>query len=575
MAGLPSPDEVGRQWCEAYPPGVPPSYDYPAVPVTRFLDDAARDFPVRTALRYAGRDWTWSQTRDLTDRAAARLADLGVAAGDRVALVSPTTPAAAIVSFAVWRLGAVLVPLDPTLPGPRMVDRLEQVEPVVVVTDVNALDAVQAARPRLPGLRHVVATEPVRWAGGLGGRLAPLLGVLRGARRIRPDDDVVVLDDVLDGGPALVRQRATTPSAPAVIVFTGGTTGAGRPLVLTHGNLVANAFQTRLWVPDMRSGHEVLLGALPLWHAYGLTSVLLTGTLAAACMVLLPRPDGASLLDAIESERVTIFPGVPRMYDALVAAADGSRDLSSLHVSVSGGARLEARTREGFERVVATARLRQGYGQSETSPLTIASPVYGDSDPDAVGLPVTDTVAIVRRLDDPDQRATTGRIGELLVAGPQVMAGYWEGPDTAPTSPGEWHATGDLASVDASGSFTVHGRLDDVVERDGVRIIPALVEAALRAHPAVQRAALVAVPRPDGGAVAVAVAVPERRVTVDELHGHLARVLDRDLLPDHVVLRERLPESVLGKVLRRQLCEELTAGLADLAEARDGEVVAR
>ena len=567
MSPLPAPGEVARPWCHAYPPGVPPHHDYPAVPLTRFLDDAARDHPVTTALRFRGRSWTWSEVRDLVDRTAARLADLDLAAGERVALVAPTTPASVVVSFAVWRLGAVLVPLDPTQPADQLGTRLREVEPAVVVSDVGALDALAPVRPQLPGLRHVVATDPARWVGGLQRRLAPLLGRLRGRRVVRRDDDVLVLDALLDGGPALVRQHATTPRTPAAVLFTGGTMRAGRPVVLTHGNLVANAFQTRLWVPDIRTGHEVLLGALPLWHAYGLTSVLLAGALAASTIVLVPRPDAQVLLDAIEQERPTIFPGVPQLYERIARAAAGTRrDLSSLRVCVSGGAPLEPPTVTAFEALAAGVRLRQGYGQSETSPLAIASPVYGPVDPGTVGLPVTDTVAIVRRLDDPTQRAPTGEIGELLLAGPQVMAGYWRGPDRPPEAPGEWLATGDLASVDERGCFTVHGRLGDVVHRRGVRIIPAVVEGALRRHPAVARAALVAVPGRDGTTAAVAVAVPRpgQQVTADELHGHLVAELAPELCPDQVVLRDRLPDSVLGKVLRRVLRDELAAALPDL-----------
>lgn len=574
MSGLPAPADVDRPWCDSYPPGVPPRYDYPMVPLTRFLDDAARDYPVTDALRFRGRSWTWSELRDLVDRVAARLSGLGVQPGERIALVSPTTPASVVVSFAVWRLGAVLVPLDPSLTDEELTDRLRSTGPAVVVSDVAALDALAAARPQLPHVRHVVATDPVRWLGRVQRRLAPLLGRLRGRRAATRDDDVHLLDDLLDGGPALIRQHVTTPATPAVVLFTGGTMRTGRPVVLTHGNLVANAFQTRLWVPDMRSGHEVLLGALPLWHAYGLTSVLLTGALAASTIVLVPRPDAQLLVEAIEDERPTLFPGVPRMYDRIArAAAGGGHDLSSLRVCVSGGAPLERATQEAFEAVAEGVRLRQGYGQSEASPLAIASPVYGPVTPGTVGLPVTDTVAIVRRLDEPDERADPGEIGELLLAGPQVMAGYWRGPDEEPDAPGEWLVTGDLASVDDHGVFRVHGRRGDLVHRDGVRIVPAVVEEALVRHPAVARAALVAVPTPDGTDVAVAVVVPHpgTTVSVDELHGHLARELDREVRPDHVVVRQHLPDSVLGKVLRRVLRDQLAAQLPDLVAVERSE----
>ncbi len=550
------------------------------VPLTRFLDDAARDFPVGEALRLGGSSWTWSELRDLVDRAAAQLADLGVIAGDRVGLITPNTPAAVVVSFAVWRLGAVLVPMDPSLPAGELADRLVSVEPAVVVCDVVALDAVSAVRHMLPGLRHVIATDPLRWLRGRERLRAGVRSRLARRRAVRRDDDVLLLDVLLDGGPALVRQAPTTPSSPAAILFTGGTTGLGRGVVLTHGNLVANAFQTRLWVPDIRSGREVMLGAVPFWHVYGLTSVLLTGALAASTIVLVPRPDAATLIEVIGRDRPTLFPGVPRLYARIAAHPDAAdADLSSLRVAVSGGAPLEPVTAAAFEGVADGVRLRQGYGQSETSPLTHAVAVYGEVTPDAVGLPVTDTVSIVRRLDAPDEQAGPGEIGELLVSGPQVMAGYWRGVGEPLDQPGEWHATGDLATVTPKGVFHVLGRMADLIERDGHRIVPALVEGALLDHPAVRRAVVVAVPR-DGApdeVIAVVVPRPKTRVTGLALETHLEAQLDAKDLPDAVVLRREIPESMLGKVLRRTLRTELAAERSarpDELHHPDGEVLA-
>lgn len=575
LSQLPDPASVTRPWCNAYPPGVPPRYAYPVVPLTRFLDDAARDFPVGDALQFRSRSWTWSQLRDLVDRAAAQLADLGLQAGDRLGLITPTTPAAVVVSFAAWRLGAVLVPLDPSLATAELADRLRAVEPTIIVTDMMALDAVDAVRDEMPGLRHVVATDPLRWLTARDRLRASLFGATRRRRTVRPDDDVLLLDTLLVAGPALVRQAPTMPDTHAAILFTGGTTGLGRGVVLTHGNLVANAFQQRLWVPDIRSGHEVVLGALPLWHVFGLTSVLLTGALAGAKLVLVPRPDAGEVIEVIQRERPTLFPGVPRLYQAIADhPAAAKADLSSIRVAVSGGAPLAHSTIGAFERLATGARLRQGYGQSETSPLTHASPVYGEVLEGGVGLPVTDTVAIIRHLDDPEQRADADEVGELLVSGPQVMAGYWAGAGQSLDQPGMWHATGDLATVTEDGRFRVLGRLADLINRDGHRIIPDTLEAALLAHPAVARAVVVGVPAPSSVSVAVsgvgdvigrdqvvAVVVPRgrARVTSYALEAHLAQLLDPLDLPDAVVLRRAIPESLLGKVLRRSLRIELAA----------------
>lgn len=549
---------------------MPVTYRYPSVPVTRFLDDAARDFPTTAALRFRGRGWAYAELRDLVDRAAALLLDLGVRAGDRVALVAPTTPAAVVSTFAAWRVGAVLVPLDPGLDTEVLEDRLGSVAPSVVVVDVGSLDAVQAARPRLADLRHVVVTDAAAWLRPRARVLAQVAGRLGRRRTVAPDDDVVVLDDLLGGGPALVRQVAVLPGDPAAVLWTGGTTGEGRGVVLSHGNLVANAFQTRLWVPDVRAGHETLLAALPLWHSYGLTATLLTGVLSAATIVLVPRPEVGAVLDAVESEGVTLLPGAPQLYEQLVRADGvGARDLSSVRAAVSGGAPLEPSTRYAFEEVTG-GRLRQGYGLTEAGPLTHANPIYGRTVDAAVGLPVTDTVALVRDLDDPEQLLGPDEVGELLVAGPQVMAGYWRGPGVDPAPPGAWLATGDVAEVAADGVCRVHGRVDDLAHRDGRRILPSVVEQALREHPGVARAVAVGVDQDgapdtrDQQLHVVVVARPRARLTADELRVHLGQLLDPALLPDRVHLHDELPTSVLGKVLRR----EVRAALA--ATTRDG-----
>jgi len=537
---------------------VPVSYRYPSVPVTRFLDDAARDYPTATALRFRGRSWQYGELRDLVDRGAALLLDLGVRTGDRVALVTPTTPAAVVATFAAWRVGAVLAPLDPDLRPDVLRDRLVGLAPSVVVADVGALDDVLAVRPDLPGLRHVVASDPAAWLRPRERVLASLAARVGRRRAVRPDDDVVEFDLLLQGGPALVRQVATLPTEPAAVLFTGGTTGDGRGVVLTHGNLVANAFQSRLWVPDVRAGGEVVLATVPLWHSYGLTAGLLTGVLAAATVVLLPESGPEAVLDAIEAERVTLLPSVPRLYEALVRA-DGvaGRDLSSVRAAVSGGAALEAGVRHAFEQVTG-GRLRQGYGLTEAGPITHANPVYGRTVDGAVGLPVTDTVALVRDLDDPERVLAPGELGELMVAGPQVAPGYWEGPGSAPDPVGPWLATGDLAEVDADGVCRVHGRVEDLAHRDGRRIVPAVVERALLEHPGVARAVVVGVGDGDDQRLhALVVARPRARLTTEELRVHAGQLLAPDLLPDRVHVRDELPESVLGKVLRHELRAEL------------------
>lgn len=534
----------------------------PDGPVTVLLDRAARSHPTVDGLVHAGRRWTWSAVRDLVDRAAAMLAADGVGLGDRVAVVGPATPATVVALFAAWRLGAVVVPIDGTLPVDVLGRRLVAVAPSAVVTDLRALDAVDAARPRLPGCRVVRVTDPARW-GTARRRAAALVGTLAGRRRaVGPDDDVAVFDELLDDGPALVRQGAVERSSPAAIVWTAGTTGPGRPIVLTHGNLLANAVQVREWVVDLRDGRESVLVALPPWRGEGLGAALLPATLAAATIVLLEDAGPDAVARAIEDEQVTLLAGTPTLHAGL---ADRVRvgDLASLRTALSVGAPLAGGVVRSFEEVVPGARLRQAYGLAESTAVALACPVYGEIHGGPVGLPVSGTRAVVATLDDPGVLAQPGELGELLVAGPQVMAGAWRGPDEPVEAPGPWLRTGDAATVDEHGVFTLDGRVAELLVRDGVVVVPSRVERALRRHRRVADAVVLGVDDPAGGSRVVAVVVPagRGRPSVRRLAARLGSQLRPVELPDEFVVRRRLPLLPTGEPDRRRLRRELAAEL--------------
>lgn len=553
---LPEPGDLARPWTDAYPPGVPVTFRYPAVPVTRFLDDAARDFPLADALVHGAARWTHGELVGVVDRAAAVLADLGLRAGERVAVVGGATPITVVALLAVWRCGGVAVPLDPDLTAARLATRLAAVAPCLVVTEVRALDGVLAARAGLPSLRHVVVGDPGAWAGR-GARLRA--GLLRRAGRRRvvvPDDDVVEFESVLRGGPSLSRQVVRLPTDPAVVVWSSGTGDIeGSPVVLTHGNLVASAFQSRLWVPEVRAGREVVCCGLAPFDAAGLVGGLLSGLLAAATVVLVDRPTGESLLDAVTTHGVTLLSGPPVLFAAMTTAARGQRaDLVSVRVALAVGAHLPVGVRLGFEEVTG-GRLRAALTITRATGLTHASPVYGRTRDGAVGLPVTDTVAAVRDLDDPTRLAAPGEVGELLVAGPQVTtARLVDGVPVVGDGAGGWLATGDIAAVDVDGVFRLHGRVAEAIVRDGHRTLPADVETALLDHPRVGQAAAFHTPGPDG-ALLHAVVVPRGRARLDvqELRTHLGPLLDAVDQPDRLHVRPDLPTTPTGRILRREL----------------------
>lgn len=463
MSELPDPSTLPRPWIAAYPPGVPPTYRYPPVALSRFLDDAARDYPDVAATWFRRATIDYAGLKASTDAFAGSLRELGVGPGTHVAVALPNVPAFVIAAFATWRRGAVLVPVDPTLPEDELAKLLAHTEAEVLVCASPDVPRINRVRGRLPALGHVVASGIEQWLRPRARIVAPLRGRRTGwYRRLRPDDDVLSFEELVGGGPTVERQADVGPDDTAALLTTSGTRGPRKSVVLTHRNLVANAFQARLWMPDVQAGRERLLAVLPFSHAYGLTLGMLTGVLAASTLVLLPRFDVDETLRTIDRQRPTLFPGVPTMYRELATSPEvGDHDLRSIRACVSGGAPLPAEVAAEFERVTGGARLREGYGLTEAGPLTHASPIYGRHTPGTIGLPVTDTVACILDPGDRGRLLPAGEAGELAVAGPQVMVEYWkQSEETATALRDGWLLTGDLAVQDEVGTFRIVGRTD-------------------------------------------------------------------------------------------------------------------
>lgn len=558
---MPDPATVDRPWLASYPPGVPGTYAWPEVALPRLLDDAARDFPELPAVTWVGGSRTWSQVDELADRVAAALVRDGVTPGDRVALALSNGPAAVATAFGTWRAGAVLVLLDPTLPAPAREAVLDATAPRVTVTDRDELLPPAAGR--------TVLARPEDWATpGRWGRLRRRLGLPR--RSVTPselaEDGPVDWSTWLAGAPDATPPTAGStlpapdPDDPAVLAPTGGSTGHRRIATLTHRNLVANAFQARLWVPDVQAGRERVLVATPLTHPLGLTVGMLAGTLSGATLVVPPALDGRTLADTIATERPTLFPAVPALLRAIVEAGESATrrhpvDLSSLRVCLVGGAPLPPDLAARFRALSQEGRVREGYGISEASPLTHANPVYGRSHGGRGGLPVTGTVSVVVDPEDPSVVLPVGHVGRLAVHGPQVMAGYWQDPDaTAAVLRDGWLLTGDLAVMDASGHVGIVERLVDVVVTDAGAVFPADVEAVLALHPDV--AAVRAGGRPTlhgtDEVVATVELVPDATGTADDLVVHCHTHLPPHAVPAQVEVVEALPAPATAALVRRR-----------------------
>ena len=560
-------------WLAAYPAGVPADFAFPQVPLTRLLDDAAGAFPSRVAISYAGRTITYRQLVADVDRFAGSLRELGVRAGDRVAIVLPNCPQFVVGLFAAARIGAVAVPCNPLATAAELRDELAMVTPTALLCLDRSVANVREAAPDLPE-QHVVVASLLDYYPP-SARLA-LRSPMPKSRRRRAR----LTADVPAGMPsfrALLRSGRPARQVQldaardiAVLQFTGGTTGLPKAAMLSHANLVANAYQTRLWLPDATAGRETTLGVLPLFHVFGLTMCVLITVLLGGRLVLLPRFDLDLVLEAIDTERPTLFPGVPPIYQAIVDAPDVRRhDLSSIRVCISGAMKLPVATQDRFTRITG-ARLVEGYGTTETSPATHCNPVAGQGKRGTVGVPLPGTQARIVDQSDPTRELDVGTDGELAVRGPQVFRGYWapavEPPGAEPTVDADgWFLTGDLARMDADGYFTIVDRKKDVIIAGGFNIYPAEVESVIASVEGVADCCVVGLPDRYRGETVKAYVVPHdgAQVTEHQVIDVCSRELSAYKVPKMVELRHDLPKSVVGKALRRVLVAEEQAKGAD------------
>ncbi|HZD69600.1 MAG TPA: long-chain fatty acid--CoA ligase [Actinomycetes bacterium] len=552
--------EVATPWLDNYPPGVPEHVEIPDISLARLLADAARDYPHAPALHFEGRTMSYAELADRAWRFAGALAKLGVKKGTRVGLILPNCPQAVVAFFGTLRIGGVVVQNNPLYTERELDHQLGDADVEVVVCLDLVHERVKALRERL-GLREVIVTSVLDELPTVKRRLAPYTRRGREATAvIGRDEPVRRWREVLRQGTEKPPEATVDPAVDlALLQYTGGTTGVAKGVMLSHGNMVANVEQVRAWFPDADPGHEVMMAVLPFFHVYGLTVCMLLGVRLRAALVLLPRFDLEQVLGAIDRYRPTLFPGVPTMYVAINnAVAKGGHDLSSIKACLSGAAALPMEVAERFERF-SGGRLVEGYGLSESSPVATANPIYGKRKAGTIGMPLPDTLARVADPTDPSRTMPVGEAGELAIRGPQVMQGYWNRPDeTAQVLRDGWLLTGDMAVMDDEGYFSVVDRKKDLIIAGGYNIYPREVEEVLYEHPKVEEVCVAGVPDAYRGEMVKAYVVLRRgeQATSDELREFAKSRLAAYKVPRMVELRDELPKTMVGKVLRRALLEE-------------------
>ncbi|MER6356332.1 long-chain fatty acid--CoA ligase [Streptomyces sp. NPDC001634] len=487
--------------------------------LAEFLVETAGRQPGRPVLRLGPQVTTYAELDERSARAAALLRAEGVRPGDRVALMLPNVPEFVVLYYGVLRAGAIVVPMNPLLKTRETEYHLND-SGAVLLFEWHQAPGEGAQGAAAAGVRHI-AVEPSVFAELLAGH-EPLSGVTETA-----GEDV------------------------AVLLYTSGTTGRPKGAALTHAGLRHNTDVNATLIQRMTS-EDVVVGCLPLFHIFGQICTMSVAVRSGASLVLIPRFDPGTVLDAIARERATVFEGVPTMYAALLQHP-AEADVSTLRMCISGGASLPVEVLHGFERRFGCMVL-EGFGMSETSPVVSFNHPDRPRKAGSVGTPIQDVE--VRLLDEKGQDVAFGEIGELAVRGPNVMKGYWNRPEeTAATIPDGWLRTGDLARQDEDGYLYIVDRKKDMIIRGGYNVYPREIEEVLHEHPAVALAAVVGVSHQElGEEIAAAVVLrPGAQAAPEELQQYVKDRVAAYKYPRAVWLVDKLPTGPSGKILKREI----------------------
>lgn len=563
-----------KPWLSSYEQGVPATLSYPNQTLNDLFQNTVRTYPEKTAtnfvLRYllggrftVGGKLTYRQLNEQIDRIATALYQLGVRKGDRVGVMLPNSPHYVITFFAAMRIGAIVVNINPTYTSREMAHQLNDAGAETIVLLNLFWPRLREVRPETPLKRVIVAHvfDTLSFPSSL---------LVKSAQKktpewvdVHPEQDTFFFQHLLEKyGPTPPKVNLTANDV-ALFQYTGGTTGLPKAAMLTHQNLLANVLQINAWLVKGVPGGEKMMAAIPFFHVYGMTVSMLYALYMGAEIVIVPNPRPIdNVMNIMQKERATLYPGVPAMYIGIINHKDVAKyDLHSVKACISGSAPLPMDVQEKFGQITG-GRLVEGFGMTEMSPVSHCNPVFGKRKSGSIGVPFPDTEAKIVDLETGATLPFDGEAqGELCVRGPQVMKGYWNRPEeTAETIDADgWLHTGDICKVDAEGYFYIVDRKKDMINASGFKVLPRDVEEVLFMHPKVMEAVVAGIPNPERGddtVKAFVVPKPGEKPTAEEIREFCKLHLAPYKVPREVEFRDELPKTMVGKVLRRVLVEE-------------------
>lgn len=553
-------------WEHAYPRGISWRQDFVPRAVSTLLDDAAKKFPKKVMFDFMGKKTTYRDIADMVDRAAKGFQELGVGPGVHVGLFLPNTPHYAIAFFGVLKAGGRVVNYSPLDAERELRHKVDDSQTQIMVTlGLNALYPKIAPLLGTTRLRAIVVGQLEEALPFPKNLLFPLVKRAEIAN-VPADASHVRFKDLLANDGRYTPHPVKDPvEEVAVLQYTGGTTGVAKGAMLTHANLTAAVDMYTLWTyggenPLAKAGEERTLAVLPMFHIYALTVILLTGVANGAEIILHPRFDLDAVLNDIHKKKPTGMPGVPTMY---MAIANHPRikdfDLSSLKYCASGGAPLPVDVQAKFEALTG-AKLREGWGMTETSPAGTATPIEGGGKKGSCGVPLPNVIIEVVDVEDPLKLLAIGQKGEICIRGPNIMKGYWNKPEaTAEAFAGGRFHTGDVGYMDEDGFVFLVDRKKDMILSGGFNVYPRNIEDAIYEHPSVSEVTVIGIPddyRGQSAKAFVKLKPGAKPFALEELKDFLKDKVGKHEMPAALEIRDALPKTMIGKLSKKELVEE-------------------
>lgn len=558
-----------KVWLSSYPKEIPHHLDLPEIPVSQFLTDASNENPSKVAIHFMGKDLTYQELYESALRFANYLRSLGVEKGDRVAIMLPNCPQAVIAYYGTLYAGGVVVQTNPLYTERELQYQMADAgAKVILVMDILYPRAMKILKETQ--IENVIVTGIKDYLPFPKNLVYPFIQKKQYGFSVKVEHSGInhLFTEIMrSSSPKPIEVPFDFENDLALLQYTGGTTGFPKGVMLTHKNLIANTMMCDAWMYRCEKGKETILGMLPFFHVYGMTTVLILSVMQQGRMVLIPKFDVEQALKTIDKQKPTLFPGAPTMYIGLLNHPDLAKyDLSSIKACLSGSSPLPVEVQERFEEITG-GKLVEGYGLTETSPVTHANFIWENRIAGSIGVPWPDTDSVILRSGETEV-LPPGEIGEIAIKGPQVMKGYWNRPeDTAMTFADGWFLTGDLGYMDENGYFYVVDRKKDMIIAGGFNIYPREVEEVLYEHEAIQECVVAGIPDPYRGETVKAYIVLKEGFTATdkELNTYCRQNLAAYKVPRFYEFRDELPKTAVGKILRRTLVEEEKAKVAEQA----------